>query len=782
MPDWFIMVWHVVWYFMQNMMKLFLITFFLVLNYWNLCYAQNCAEAISKFEYTEIGASPPEHEVARFKKYLAENVNKLTPNCLSRLHLLIASFYQISGNDSAEEHYQKSVYFANQCKNDTSSAIAMLAYSRFLNSNSNSVLFSKYMDSVYYQLYQVSKKYKYNSFLGSDHTLPDTVYILDKNIDQLDLDLINDMPNNIKYLWIQYYLSRGSSLIFSPQIELAKKYLQLSLFFDKSDPEDNWETSANNNLGLLYQNDGNHAVAVEYFQQSLNQNEIEKEELPMVTTLANISYSYKAIGQYKKAKEFTARAIQIAEKLGMKKNLCRTLSAHASIFIAEKNYKEAEVYINKSIALSREIDNKMDLCYSMRKLADMLIEYTPRIEEGKKYLDSSISYCNEIGDSSFYYYLDYTKANYYYKKNDYNKALPIAQESYQKSIAYNDKEVMLPVAKLLYHIYEKQNNPVKALEHYQKYAELRDNITGKEMQLALTEIQEKYDSQSKLLTIQKLEKEQQEKSRQTKILFSVAGAMLLLAGSFFYFNRKLRKQKKTLQTTNERLDELTASQNRLFGIISHDLKGMIVPFQRAGKILTNYIGKGNLEEAKLFSEKLEENSSRLSMTLNNLLFWSLQQMKGVKINKEILPMFETILHVANHYADVIKIKNIELIVDIPGEETLFTDKEAFQVIIRNVLSNAIKFTENNTIQFTTETTPTQYKVMISDKGIGMNEAQIAKLFSFDEKKVNAGTQGEIGSGLGLVVVKKMAEVLGGKLDIQSQPGAGTTISIIFEKN
>jgi signal transduction histidine kinase len=763
-------------------MKIVLLSLFIIGNFYNFCNAQKCSDDLDKFEHTEIGAAPPEKEVARFKKYLTANQSKLTPECLNRLHLLIGSFYEISGNDSADDHYKKAIYYAAQFKSDTSSILAMLAYSRFLNNNNKKVDFSKYMDSIYYQLFQGSKKYKYHTFLGSNNFLSDTGYIIKKNVENLDPNLINDMPNNIKYLWIQYYLLRGSALIFSTQIELAKKYIKLSLFFDKTNLVDNWEATSYNNLAMLYQNDGNHAVAVEYFQESLNQNEIEKEELSMVNTLGNISYSYKAIGQYKKAKEFTTRGIQIAEKLGMKKNLCRTLSAHASIFIEEKDYNEAEKFLHKSIELSRSINNKADMCYSMRKLANMLIAHTPRLEEGKLYIDSSASYCNEIGDTSFLYFIGYTRANYYYKKNNYNKALELATDSYEKSIEYNDKEVMLPAAQLLCQIYEKQNNPTKALEYYKKYAALRDNTTGKEMQLALTEMQEKYDSQAKVLTIQKLEKQQQEKARQTKILFSVAGGMLLLIGAFFYFNRKLKKQKKTLQTTNERLDELTASQNRLFGIISHDLKGMIVPFQRAGKILTNHIGKGNLDDAKLFSEKLEENASRLSMTLNNLLFWSLQQMKGVKINKEILPIFETIEHVASHYADVIKVKNIDIVIDIPKEETFFTDKEAFQIIVRNLLSNAIKFTENNPIQFTTINTPTHYKVTIKDKGIGMSETQITKLFAFDDKKVSTGTQGEIGSGLGLIVVKKMTEVLNGKLDIQSQLGAGTTISIIFEKN
>jgi signal transduction histidine kinase len=259
------------------------------------------------------------------------------------------------------------------------------------------------------------------------------------------------------------------------------------------------------------------------------------------------------------------------------------------------------------------------------------------------------------------------------------------------------------------------------------------------------------------------------------------GTLLLLSGFFFYFNRKLSHQKKQLLTTNESLAELSAAQNRLFGIISHDLKGMVVPFYRAGKILSNYIDKNNLSDAKLFSSKLEENAGRLSATLNNLLYWSLQQMKGLKINKEPVPVFEVINHVVSHYKELIQVKNITIHNEIKQADIFLTDKEAFQVIIRNLLSNAVKFTENNSITFSATNAPGAYIVTVTDKGIGMDETQIERLFSFNDKKSGAGTRGETGSGLGLVVVNKIASALNGIMEVQSNRGIGTAISIIFKK-
>jgi signal transduction histidine kinase len=208
---------------------------------------------------------------------------------------------------------------------------------------------------------------------------------------------------------------------------------------------------------------------------------------------------------------------------------------------------------------------------------------------------------------------------------------------------------------------------------------------------------------------------------------------------------------------------------------------MVAPFSKAGKIMSNYLNKNNLQDAEKFSVKLEENAGRLSETLNNLLHWSLQQMKGLHIQKQVVPVYETINHVVNHYADVIRLKNINVQVLVQATETLITDKEAFQIIIRNLLSNALKFTENNTIQFSSQQTEKDYILTIADRGTGMTDEQVKRLFAIEEKISGSGTQGETGSGLGLVVVQKMAEALNATLQITSKLQSGTTISITFKK-
>ncbi len=742
-----------------------------------------CNEEVTQFEITQLQFTDAQASTEKYRSYINKNLPLLTADCSRRMFSLLANFSAMgSSADSAHLYFKKAIYYSSLCTSDTAKIYALIDYARYLNSVQPDS-FIEYSTKVYAGLmaYAQNKKFGYAEFLNKLPPGSTPASFSSSEINALSPALINDMNDGEKALWRQYYEMKGSSLIYSTAATEAENNLKLALFFDRNNPGDDNESVSLNNLGLLYQNAGRHTLAVEYFLAAVEKNKKNNEDYAVINTLSNVTYSFRMIKRFDVARQYSLEAIAIAKRLNLSKNLCRVLSQYASVFIDEGNYAAAEKTLQESIDLSHATGNKADLCYSMRKLADMFINRTNRLAEGKKIIDSSAYYATVIGDKSFLYFINNTLSSYYFKTDNYEKSLQLALSSYNESIAYNDKEIAVSNLSLLHRLYEKKSNPVLALQYYKLFVQLRDSSTGKEVHYALSDIQEKYESQKKQLAIETLEKEKSEKQQQANFLIAGLGVLLLLSGLFYYFNRKLNHQKKVLQQTNGLLNEATATQNRLFGIIGHDLRGMIAPFSRAGKIMSNYIGKNNLEDAAKFSVKLEENAGRLSETLNNLLHWSLQQMKGFHIQKENVPVNKTITDVVSHYTDVIKLKNIIVNVNIPFTETLVTDKEAFQIIIRNLLSNALKFTEHNAISFTSTQTEKSYCVTITDNGTGMTDEQIKRLFSIEEKITGSGTQGETGSGLGFVVVQKMVEALGANIKITSKIQYGTSIGITFKK-
>ncbi len=741
-----------------------------------------CNKEITVFEAQQLKFIDAEEQVLKYKHYLQKNRSSLSPDCLRRIYSLIANFCAlVSRKDSAEYYFKKAIDHAYVCKSDTAEIYALIDYSRFLRSMQPDS-FANYIDKAYHHLLKYSRQHKF-AFIDELAKYPnnETPAVFSENGEKIfQPSLLKDMTNYEKSLWRQYYELTGSALIYSTNLVEAEKRLKMALYFDRANLADDNESSSLNNLGFLYQNQGRHTTAVEFFLASIEKCKQRNEEYATVSTLGNIAYSFRMIKRYDVARQYSQQGIEVAKKLNMNVLLCRALSQLASIDIAEQKYAAAEKTLRKSIELAYRIDNKPDLCYSMRKLGNMFISYTTRINDGKVMIDSSAYYAAIIGDDGFMYFIDNTRAKYYMKGGDVEKSLQYAQSSYKKSVAFNDKELILENLNLLYQLYEKSNKPTLALDYFKQYTLLKDSTTGKEMYQALSDIQEKYDVQQKQLAINELKKEKIIRQQQTRILFFVLAGLLLLSVLFLFFNNKLRRQKKELQTTNFLLAEVTASQNRLFGIISHDLKGMIAPFSKAGKIMSNYLRNNGLEQAAFYSKKLEENASRLSETLNNLLHWSLQQMKGLRIQKQNIKLYEIVKHVVSHYDEVVKLKNIQVNIGIPEDDTLYTDKEALQVIIRNLFSNAIKYTESNTINFHSGENGNSYQLIIADKGAGMSEEQLNRLGFFNNNESIRGTQGESGSGLGMVVVHKIVALLDGKLEIHSKLQAGTVITISFK--
>ncbi|RKM96356.1 sensor histidine kinase, partial [Aquimarina sp. BL5] len=220
-------------------------------------------------------------------------------------------------------------------------------------------------------------------------------------------------------------------------------------------------------------------------------------------------------------------------------------------------------------------------------------------------------------------------------------------------------------------------------------------------------------------------------------------------------------------------------KNRLFSIIAHDLRGMIIPFQRSGKILKYHINKGNHEKTIELSQALEQNSESLSNMLDNLLNWSLGQMNGYKMNLQTMSISEELNDIVLGYEQQAAYKKTKI--DLKYEEDLWVnlDKGAFHVIFRNLIGNALKYTEggNIRIEFTSE--DDMFLCSITDTGVGMSQDQLEHLFSLEEKKSTIGTQGEKGTGLGLNLVYRFIKMHKGTIQVSSEKRIGTRFDLKF---
>ncbi len=241
--------------------------------------------------------------------------------------------------------------------------------------------------------------------------------------------------------------------------------------------------------------------------------------------------------------------------------------------------------------------------------------------------------------------------------------------------------------------------------------------------------------------------------------------------------RDITDRKKTEQALIEseaQLRELNATKDILFSIIGHDLRGPFGNILVLSELLIEALKDVDLVESEQYLGMINTTAKNSLSLLDNLLKWAKCQtgqfnFKSEKIN--IASSIQEVLELSNAHA---KTKNISLSLIKSDKIELKSDEEIFKTILRNLISNAIKFTNpGGAIDLFVTSKQHEVEVTISDNGIGINKETCKKLFSISSNISSLGTANEVGSGFGLFLCKEFVEKLGGRIWVESEEGKGS---------
>ncbi len=245
-------------------------------------------------------------------------------------------------------------------------------------------------------------------------------------------------------------------------------------------------------------------------------------------------------------------------------------------------------------------------------------------------------------------------------------------------------------------------------------------------------------------------------------------------------NKEIHEQKTMLDAQSKQLSELSAVQNKIISIISHDIRGPIASLSQ----LLNLQKAGALStiEKQILQDNAQEQVGKTLNLLTNLVEWaallrnqSEPEYKPVQIESLVSREIKT-----QELSLAAKQNTVE--VNIPFGITVLSDENMLSFIIRNLVSNANKFTSAGSIAIVVENAGSEIKISVSDTGVGMNEEQVQRLFKVDKRFSRPGTSNETGSGLGLILIKEFVSKLGGVLQVASQAEKGTTVMFTLPVN
>jgi len=241
--------------------------------------------------------------------------------------------------------------------------------------------------------------------------------------------------------------------------------------------------------------------------------------------------------------------------------------------------------------------------------------------------------------------------------------------------------------------------------------------------------------------------------------------------------KDIEGQHQYILAQNEQLEHINSEKNKLMSIIAHDLRGPLSNIQNYLELVGEY-GLDKEEREVVESDLLRVTQSTLNM-LSKLLIWSKSQMDGVVVKLGDLNLNETLKNTLEMERIMANKKDIDLTYEIDPIMSVVADSDMLQLVVRNIVSNAIKFTPaNGRIDVSTKRINNECRISITDNGRGIPYEQQSDMFTLKARST-FGTSNEKGVGLGLILCKEFTEQQGGRISFESTPGKGSTFYIFM---
>jgi len=442
---------------------------------------------------------------------------------------------------------------------------------------------------------------------------------------------------------------------------------------------------------------------------------------------------------------------------------------------ALRYYKEVEKYHLEKLnyQLLSTMYNNIGLCYLHEKEFDKAEFYLLKNQE-----------LTSVKKDTFALLYSYESvANLYYEQNKIFNAKVYFEKAYQLALKTKDFNFKKTAAGNMAEIEADYKNYSKALDYRLEYEKWNDSINDQNAIWATADFEKKYavGEKQKQITVLELENIAKITQRNNYIICSIFLFLLLIAGLFLLIQKI--KTNKIILLQKAELDKLNATKDKLFSIVSHDLRSSVTALKTSNfKLIDSLESKKYFELDKLLHENSAITNGSYNL-LDNLLNWALIQSKQLYFQKEPLHLLSIVQQVEFNYRPLMLNKNINFEIDVCRSIYIFADLDSIKIILRNVLDNAVKFSkEDGKIAIYIRFSEDEFhQLVVEDSGFGMLEATRTELIKETLLLSKKENKEAIGSGLGLFLCKEIISKNDGQLDIESTIDVGTKIILMLPK-
>lgn len=541
--------------------------------------------------------------------------------------------------------------------------------------------------------------------------------------------------------------------------------------------------------GVSYRLLGNYNKAIEYFFEGLalaKQYKIPQQEGYAYINIANL---YIYLAYYQQAFENLAYALKIAQEIDNKDMLSYIFLNKGRVLMHMDSIDEAIDYINRSLELRIETNNTPGQADCYKYLGDIYYNKNDWANARKNY-DLALDKVSETDDRHLVGNIYLQKANIHCGERNYDEAYSLAQNAYNIGHELNSKLMIHNSLKVLSRVdlkNQRYETAARRLTQMNEYADSLFNQQLSEKVLSL-EFELERQKQQSAMDLLKKDKEIQELkySRQRiftfwliifLVLMTFAGAILLR------LLKKLNEKNQQLSLQKEELKISNSAKDKMFMVIGHDLRGPVWNLRALIELLNDDQKENNVQDEN--SENiiaLGRAIQSVSDLLENLLFWAKSQEGKIIFSPKTTNIKNLTLKSLEPYKPWAEMKNLEIIIQTDADAiNVLADENMIQVIIRNLISNAIKYSvSNGIIRINITRKENKSRFTIQDTGVGIDDDSLHQITKTGKIKSSKGTGNEAGSGIGLSLCKDFLARHDSEIIILSEPGKGSTFYFELE--
>ena len=645
------------------------------------------------------------------------------------------------------------------------------------------------------------------------------------NSDSLKIKLYIELGNNLSY-----ENPEKAVLYFNQSLQIAKKYNNSnflgkshkaigSFYYEKSDYEEalsNFKLAqiyfekANNqresgrafmNIGNIYLSQNLDSKAYEYFLKALRIAEKTNYLKGISAAYNNIGLIYKERHNATKAIDYYNKSLKIANQINDKVGVSSTLTNIGNVYADEKKYNLAIDYYNKSLKIDTELDDKYGMVICFNNIGEIYLKQGI-ISTAKRYYNDGIQLAEEIGNKSMLAMLYLNVSSLNLKELQLEEAHKNAEISLKYAKLTHELKAQAEVYELFSNIAVAQNNYKNAYQFQQLFKKYNDSLSSSDRLMKVKELDVIFDAENKNKELQSLTNSNRENKIQItnqKILIYgfvfVIFVVILFSAILLKQNQEkvkmnslltlksiqIEEKNKEIVEQHQYLETLNETKDKFFSIIGHDLKNPMNSIIGFSELLSENYKRYDDEKRSKFINIIRNSAYRSNELLENLLTWAQSQSNTIEFNPTKISLKKSIEEVFGLLNVQASKNEISLQSNFSINCDVIADKNMLLTILRNLVSNAIKFSNHKSVVSIIVTPRDQFcEITVKDTGVGIPANEIEYLFD-SQSKNKITKKAQSGSGLGLILCKDFVEKQGGKIWINSKINEGSEFTFTLPK-